>query len=140
MFYDDFGRLLEEASAVLRGTVREHVDNDRVRAELDGVAAMLADLAAMWDGMFEALERETQVLEAALRDEGPPARPPPDPLERQRAAVAALNERLAALDESARDPESVKAMRAALLSAAEAQGALVARAAGRPPPTGMRRI
>jgi hypothetical protein len=140
MFYDDFGRLLEEASSVLRGTVREHVGDERVRAELDGVASMLADLAAMWDGMFAALEQENRVLEAVLRGDDPPATAPPDPLARQRAAVAALNERLAELDESGREPAKVAAIRSALLAAADAQGALVARAAQRPPPAGMRRI
>jgi hypothetical protein len=140
MFYDDFGRLLEEASSVLRGTVREHVGDERVRAELDGVASMLADLAAMWDGMFAALEQENRVLEAVLRGDDPPATAPPDPLTRQRAAVAALNERLAELDESGREPAKVAAIRSALLAAADAQGALVARAAQRPPPAGMRRI
>ena len=140
MFYDDFGRLLEEASSVLTGTVREQVEDDRARAELDGVASMLADLGAMWEGMFQALERENRVLEAALRGDEPPETPAPDPLARQRAALAQLNQRLVALDESGRESQSVTAIRAALLAAAEAQGELVARAAQRPPPTGMRRI
>ncbi len=140
MFYDDFGRLLEEASSVLTETVREHVEDERVRAQLDGVASLLADLAAMWEGMFQALEHENRVLEAVLRGDDPPATPAPDPLARQRAALAELNERLAALGESGRERESVESIRAALLAAADAQGELVARAAQRPAPTGMRRI
>ena len=140
MFYDDFGRLLEEASSVLTETVREHVEDERVRAQLDGVASLLADLAAMWEGMFQALEHENRVLEAVLRGDDPPVTPAPDPLARQRAALAELNERLAALGESGRERESVEAIRAALLAAAAAQGELVARAAQRPAPTGMRRI
>jgi hypothetical protein len=140
MFYDDFGRLLDEAGRVLTGTVREHVEDERVRAQLDGVASLLADLAAMWEGMFQALEQENRVLEAALRGDAPATTPAPDPLARQRAALAELNERLVALGESGRPHESVHELRTALLAAADAQAELVARAARRPQPTGMRRI
>ena len=62
---------------MLTETVREHVEDERVRAQLDGVASLLADLAAMWEGMFQALEHENRVLEAVLRGDDPPARPRP---------------------------------------------------------------
>lgn len=140
MFYEAFGLLLDEASEVLNGSVRRHVTDERVRTQLDAVATLLADLAAMWNGLFQALEAETEILEATARADPLPVRPPSDPLARQRAAIAAVNDRLRAVADAGRETESVEALRTALLAAADVQRALVEEAVRQPASSGMRRI
>jgi hypothetical protein len=119
MFYESLGLLLEEAARVLGGSVRERVDDERVLTQLDGVAALVADVGAMWPHLFAGLAEETLILEAAVGASDAAA----GPFERYRAAIGAVNDRIAELhaDEAKRDDAAIDKVRAALLAAADVQ-------------------
>ena len=143
MLYEALGLLLERAEAVLSGPVREHVCEPRARAQLDGVATLLGDLAAMWPELFAGVEHERQIYERALGGEpGPPAGAAPDPLRPQREAVGAMNEHIQAVHHLVGEERrmALAGLRAALLAAAEAQGAVAERAAERAADSRVRRI
>jgi hypothetical protein len=120
MFYESLGLLLEEAARVLGGSVREQVGDERVLTQLDGVAALVADVGAMWPDLFAGLAEETLALEAAA---GASSDPAAGPFERYQAAIRAVNERIAELhaDGAERDDAAIDELRAALLAAADVQ-------------------
>jgi hypothetical protein len=139
MFYESFGLLLREAAATLGGKVRPAVQDARARTQLDAVAALLADLGAMWDGLFAALEAENAILEAALSGGASTQRLPDDPLARQRELLEAFNARVEGVHETG-DRRAVKALQEALLEAAAVQAELLERAREAVAPAGMRRV
>jgi hypothetical protein len=143
MFYETWGAMLKRADDVLRQEVRGHVSDPTARDRLDAVATLLGDLAAMWPQLFAGLEGETRIYEGALTsgelqlddDEA-------DPLARYRAAVAALDaqvQQARELPEHAR-VRALHQIRAAIVAAAEVQGAVVRGAADRAAESTVRRI
>lgn len=141
MLYETWGLLLERAGVILRADVREHVSDPRARDQLDAVTVLLGDLAAMWPGLFAGVARETELLSAPLGvDVKLAART--DPLAAHSAALNALDEhveRVHALPD-AEKAVALERVRAAILAAAEVQGALVERAPDSAANTTVRRI
>jgi hypothetical protein len=140
MFYESLGLMLEEAARVLGGSVREQVVDERVLTQLDGVAALVGDVAAMWPALYAGMAEETLILEAAVGASVPAA----DPFERYRAATRAVNERIAELhgDEAGRDVAAIDELRASLLAAADVQRRVLEPTQRAAPPggAGLRRV
>ena len=113
MFYESFGILLEQAARVLSRDVRPEVGDERVRTQLDAVAALVADVGALWPALLRGLEEENEILAEAL-DAHPPAVAAAGPIERRRALIALLNDRIdaAAEGDAARLAELQEAIRA----------------------------
>jgi hypothetical protein len=113
MFYEGLGRLLEHAGDALREDVRPYVGDERARTQLDAVAALCADIGAMWPALFDALRQETGVLERAVAGEG-------EGLDRYAGLLRRINAELDRLDPN-RDRERVEEIRSALGAAAAIQ-------------------
>ncbi len=153
MFYDAWGFLLERADEVLRTQVREHVSDPAALTQLDTVATLLGDLAAMWPRLFSGLEQETQILRRALDGDAsqPPASEPPasprpapvaDPLESHRDVLHAIDQRIGHIHRMRAEDRTVALanMRAAILAASEIQGEILEVAAARAAESRVRRI
>jgi hypothetical protein len=143
MFYESWGLLLARADDVLRSQVRGHVSDARARDQLDAVATLLGDLAAMWPRLFAGLERETVIFQRELNGDPPePGDIDADPLRSHRDAVRALNERVEQVHRLRGEDRRValERLRAALRAAAEVQGGIVEPAAARAADSRVRRI
>jgi hypothetical protein len=123
MFYESLGILLTQAAEVLRRNVRAEVHDERAQTQLDAVAAVAADIGAMWPALFRGLEQENRILEAALGYESPRAADD-GPMERHRELTRELNRRLDALERSG-GGTAVEALRQALAAAADVQRSVV---------------
>jgi hypothetical protein len=124
MFYESMGLLLEQAGLVLDRSVRDHVTDERALTQLDAVAALVADIGAMWPGLFGGLEHEHRILAGALPADGAvPDQEDLDPLGSYRATVTAFNDEIDRLHTDAPpDREArLQALRAAMGEAAEVQ-------------------
>jgi hypothetical protein len=122
MFYESFGMLLEQSAQVLSRDVRPEVGDERVRTQLDAVAALAADIGALWPALFRGLEEENRILAEALGTDTPSAEHL-GPIERHRALVAQFNERLQSA--AGRDPAAVAALRDAIAATADVQRAVM---------------
>jgi hypothetical protein len=123
MFYDALGELLAYAAQALATDVRPHVDDDPARTQLDAVAALCADLGAMWPDLFRALAEENRILERTLGE----ACDCTDELARYRILIAKLGEDLTAThalpDSEAR--QRLETLRVGMAEAARVQEEMV---------------
>jgi hypothetical protein len=125
MFYEGLGRLLAHASEALNDEVRPHVGEDAARTQLDAVAALCADIGAMWPILFEALNEETRILADVV---DPPGSEADSGLSRYDTLLRRMNEELDALEGTADDGRREE-LRGAMAAAAAVQQRVVERAA-----------
>ncbi|MEA2143619.1 MAG: hypothetical protein QOI64_2049 [Solirubrobacteraceae bacterium] len=123
MFYESLGIVLTQAAEVLKRDVRAEVHDERVQTQLDAVAAVAADIGAMWPALFRGLEQENRILEAALGN-GAARAAGDDPMERHRELARELDRRLDALERGG-DAAAIAALRQAIVAAADVQRSVV---------------
>jgi hypothetical protein len=123
MFYDALGELLAYAAQALATDVRPHVGDDPARTQLDAVAALCADIGAMWPDLFRALAEENRILERALGEECDAT----DELGRYRVLIAKLGEQLTAARTlpGGEAGERLERLRGAMSAAARVQDEMV---------------
>jgi hypothetical protein len=128
VFFDSLGRVLNRAGEVLRTDVRAEIEDEFVRQQVDAIALIVSEVGAAWPELFAALARENAALRDALSRAtgGAPARGD-DPLRENASLLEAIDIAVAALHGQAAD-DALRDLRRGLVSAAEIERELLARA------------
>ena len=142
MFFDAMGRILARAAEVLRTDVRGDIDDIYVRQQVDAIAVIVGEVGAAWGELFATLEAENAVLERTLAQACGAARPANgdgDPLRRNAALLAAVDQAIASLHERG-DGDTLRTVRHGLVEAAELEHGMLSRARERSGMAAVRRL
>ncbi len=139
MFYESIGASLGRVAETLEADDPRRTVDERGQRERRATVKLLRRIGVIWPSLFQALDKETEILEATLRSTAEALRPhrpvaadepvlSAEPLARYRELLYELDQLVILLHEHSDEPwaqAALRSVRRGLADAAEVQGRLV---------------